>query len=227
MNPVLGVTSRESLFLERQRRCWRRARRRALRSQRGHLSPPRRSGLRCPLSALWALLSRGHSSCSKGEGRGHAAAASGSSRHAHAPLPPGGATWSRASEGTAVRGPATTEGDDDAGRLHAHRCGSTWAEERLWADCPSKAASAVRTVRARPLLLLGSPEAKNRASGGRRHAGRFHHGGHTAVGTEPRHPAPDPNTSQHPPPTDVLSREAAWGSRQETPLNPEPLLRRP
>ena len=29
------------------------------------------------------------------------------------------------------------------------------------------------------------------------------------------------------PPTDVPSREAAWGSGQETPLNPEPSLRQP
>lgn len=121
-----------------------------------------------------------------------------------------------------MRAPATTEGDDDVGRLHAHCCGSTWAEERLWVDFPSKAASVVQTIRVRPLSPLGSPKAKNRASGGRRHAGRFHYGGHTAVGTEPRH-----QTLVNHPPTDVLSREAAWGSGQETPLNPEPLLRRP
>lgn len=42
-------------------------------------------------------------------------------------------------------------------------------------------------------------------------------------GTPPRIQTP----VNSPPPTDVLSREAAWGSRQETPLNPEPLLRRP
>ena len=97
-----------------------------------------------------------------------------------------------------MRAPATTGGDDDAGRLHACRCGSTWAE-RLWVEFPLKAASAVQTIWVRPLSPLGSPKAKNRASGGRRHAGRFHDGGHTAVGMEPRHPAPDPNDSQPPP----------------------------
>lgn len=75
---------------------------------------------------------------------------------------------------------------------------STWAEERPWVEFPSKAASAVQTIRVRPLSPLSSAKAKNQASGGRRHAGRFHYGGHTAVGMEPRHPAPDPNASQPP-----------------------------